>query len=295
VYKNLEKEITKLADEIHFSDDQLAVYSVRIADILFRISTEIESLIKDIYREEIGIEPENVGRALVIIDKLWALKEKIVVISATNMYFEEESNRIFLPFNYLKNDSNDYYSAYCAVKHDRVKNISKANIRAIIRALAALFVLNLYYKDDNEVFGIEKGSLGIIDRKKFDITRGSDIFSINVEFVPFPSMKPQNDDVQYSGTNFTKSVYLEIIDETTREREWKRTSNNLIKWVAKINSIIEENKTPFDYDIFKGKTIYFIAKEVGGEDFASKVLLETTPNFHAIQSVVVLNKGQRIY
>ncbi len=35
IYMNLEKEVSALADLVHFDDNQLSVYSVRIADLLF--------------------------------------------------------------------------------------------------------------------------------------------------------------------------------------------------------------------------------------------------------------------
>lgn len=44
VYKNLEKEFLKLADYIHFSDDQIETYSMFIADLIVRCSIEIEAL-----------------------------------------------------------------------------------------------------------------------------------------------------------------------------------------------------------------------------------------------------------
>ena len=49
VYKNLEKEVLKLADYIHFSDDQLGTYSMFIADLIVRCSVEIEALSKELY------------------------------------------------------------------------------------------------------------------------------------------------------------------------------------------------------------------------------------------------------
>lgn len=49
VYRNLEKEFLKLADYIHFSDDQLGTYSMFIADLIVRCSVEIEALSKELY------------------------------------------------------------------------------------------------------------------------------------------------------------------------------------------------------------------------------------------------------
>ena len=49
VYKNLEKEVLKLADFLHFSDDQTRVYSMHIADLIIRCAVEIEAIAKELY------------------------------------------------------------------------------------------------------------------------------------------------------------------------------------------------------------------------------------------------------
>lgn len=49
VYKNLEKELIRLADIIHFDDKQIDVYSVHIADLLIRTAVEIEAISKYLY------------------------------------------------------------------------------------------------------------------------------------------------------------------------------------------------------------------------------------------------------
>ncbi len=46
IYKNLEKEVLKLADNIYFCDEQMDVYSPHIADLIVRCSIEIEALFK---------------------------------------------------------------------------------------------------------------------------------------------------------------------------------------------------------------------------------------------------------
>ena len=44
VYQNLEREVLSLANEIHFDDRQLNVYSVKIAGLLLRCVVEVKSL-----------------------------------------------------------------------------------------------------------------------------------------------------------------------------------------------------------------------------------------------------------
>lgn len=49
VYMNLEKDFLELAEYIHFSDDQLNVYSMHIADLIIRCAIEIEAISKELY------------------------------------------------------------------------------------------------------------------------------------------------------------------------------------------------------------------------------------------------------
>jgi len=41
VYKNLEKEVLELSNQIHIDDEQLNVYSIKISELLIRCSVEI--------------------------------------------------------------------------------------------------------------------------------------------------------------------------------------------------------------------------------------------------------------
>lgn len=55
----------------------------------------------------------------------------------------------FEPLGYKPKSCNDFYSAYNAIKHDRVKNIQKASIKILILAMAGLYLLNIYYYGSN--------------------------------------------------------------------------------------------------------------------------------------------------
>lgn len=49
VYKRIEEEVIKLSYDILFTDKQVDVFSVKIADLIIRCSIEVESISKDIY------------------------------------------------------------------------------------------------------------------------------------------------------------------------------------------------------------------------------------------------------
>jgi hypothetical protein len=302
VYKNLEKEILELSYQIHICDNQLNVYSIKIADLLFRISAEIESLIKDLFRLEKSCEPKNPGEALITINDMWCLDKKLVMISATSMYFKENKNKIFAPFLYEDKDENDYYSAYNAVKHDRVKNLHKATVRVLLRSMAALFLLNIYYKDNDEKFELEKdklgyhSELGFQSSRYFDNARGSNIYSIKTAFVPFPSTKPINNErACFSGLNYCDSTYLQIVDKSVCNREWKRVADNTGIIFHEIENIAKEKGIITTEETYKGKLLFQVAKEIGDENLEKRAMRETYPILSDITPVMVLNKAQAIY
>lgn len=178
VYKKLEKDVVDLSYYIHFSDEsnenghnQIWTYSNQIADLLIAINIQIESLFLELYMSEFKTNPDTVGTAIKEIDKKCNLSDKQVKIISRNMNFIDINGlgNEFAPMAYNQHDKNDYYSAYCAVKHNRINSLYKANINALIRALAALFILNVFYSF--EEIQIEQIS-------EFDFSLGSDVFIV---------------------------------------------------------------------------------------------------------------------
>lgn len=182
VYKNLEKEVIRLSDYVHVDDNQLSIYSVKIAELLIRCSVEIESISKDLYIRLGGTIPEDKDLyfdtdCLQLIEDNWLLSKKKIILAAPNFYFKEEENKILTPLykaNRRGTTGSDWKRAYQAVKHNRVANLYKGNIKNLIRGLAGLFILNIYYKD--EAYKLEKDSKAT----DFPINMGSDLFAIKV-------------------------------------------------------------------------------------------------------------------
>ncbi|MBQ9928784.1 MAG: hypothetical protein IJO65_12540 [Lachnospiraceae bacterium] len=172
VYKRIEKEVQELASAIYFCDEQRNVYSLDIADLIVRCVVEIESIAKDIYRLENKAEPESPGACFMWMEERWNISKKAVVV--VSPYFHFDVMRKFYPFDYKNKSEEDYYSTYNAIKHDRVKNIHKATVHTLVRALGALYILNVYFKNDriqlkDDCYGAH------IDR-----TFGSDVFSVEI-------------------------------------------------------------------------------------------------------------------
>lgn len=178
VYKKLEKDIINLTYYIHFADEQnedkhnqIWTYSNQIADLLIAISTQIESLFLELYKIEFKTTATSIGTAISEIEKKWNISAKQVRIISKNMYFTDANGfgNEFAPMAYKPHDKNDYYSSYCAVKHNRINALHRANINVLIRALAALFILNVYYS-------FEK--IEIDEIFEFDFSMGTDVFVV---------------------------------------------------------------------------------------------------------------------
>jgi hypothetical protein len=163
-----------------------------------------------------------------------------VLVSATNFYFRIEENNILYPLNkaYKRGASGaDWKKAYQAVKHERVRNLDKGNIKHLIRSLGALYLLNVYYRD--LIFELEKNSTGT----NFDYSLGSKIFSIILHI---------ESGVNQEGTyrklpNFNECVYLlrqteetkTIVQESIRKMNEQigiKTRTQISKEITKIAS-----------------------------------------------------------
>lgn len=299
VYKNLEKELSELSNLIHIDDAQLGIYSIKIAELLLRTSVEIESISKALYFENGGTKPDDINLffdtdCLDLLETKWQLSKKIVQISAPNFYFSQTENQLLTPLNKANkrgSSSSDWQRAYQAVKHNRVTSLPKANLKHLIRAMAALYVLNIY--NNNNEYALEKDSSGV----NFDRNLGSIIFSVNIHINQ--SISIVND---YSkNSDFDEYIYLlKPTDDTRNAVQQKlkelndltieRTQTNLLEQITKqlaesqitnqeeingkINSIAEK---------IKSDNMIQVARENG------QVLKNT---FENLKYEAVLNKHQ---
>lgn len=182
IYKKLESELLSMTSKIRFDDKQLKVYSDDFLDILLRTSVEIEAISKELYLKNGGcpIVPANEMYfdtiCLDYLEHKWNLSKKVVLISSISLYFEQEENRILTPLkkaNRRGTSGSKWKKAYQAVKHNRSESYTEGNMKNCINALAALYVLNIYYKD--EYYELRQDEIN-----GFDQTLGSDVFSVIV-------------------------------------------------------------------------------------------------------------------
>lgn len=186
VYKNLEKEFLVLADYIHISDDQIGIYSMHIADLIIRCAVEIEAISKELYNSVGGdMYPtdRNGNRrdlyfdtdCLDLLEQKWHICKKEITISAVNLFLTVEKNRVLAPLhkaNKRGSSGSKWKQAYQAIKHDRKNSLRSANIENLLKALGSLFILNLYYQEEQA-----KTERVFLSDRDFDSRAGSEIFS----------------------------------------------------------------------------------------------------------------------
>lgn len=194
-YLNLEKEAIEVSKYIFFTDEilvnskggivaqpcsnQLETFSPHIADLLVRCCVQIEAISKEIYFDNGGTKSRGDSNiffdedCLKLIDIKWQTHNKTVMIVAPFFNFVKNENRILKPLKEAHKRQGTYWEkAYQAVKHDRYSSLHKGNVKAFIQALAALYLLNIYYRNDSWIAKYQ-------DIQKMDYSLGSAIFTVN--------------------------------------------------------------------------------------------------------------------
>lgn len=177
VYKNLEKEFLSIAEVVHVNDKQLTVYSMKIADLLVRTAIEIESISKLLYLHNGGVktDPKQIyfdTDAILLLNNLWQIEDKKVLVVSPELYLEDEKNTTLQPLlRASQRSGTEWNKAYQAVKHDRYSSLKKGNIKVTLQAIAALYLLNIYYRKDSWVVKYQ-------DLSKQDYSMGSVLFAV---------------------------------------------------------------------------------------------------------------------
>jgi len=292
VYKNLEKEVIRLSEYVHFDDNQLSTYSAKIAELLIRCSIEIESISKDLYFRLGG--PRSYDRDLYfdtdciqLIENKWILSKKKVIVAAPNFFFQKDDNKVLTPLykaNRRGTSGADWKKAYQAIKHNRVGYLPKGSIKNLVRALAALYLLNIYFKD--ETYDLEKDSKAT----NLPINMGSDIFAIKIHKGAGFDEKgniSKNDD-------FDECVYLIKIKKDSQEKlklanqKEKEARDELFSSHPKIKAWFLTNKI----EDYRGDN--FLLDVLGREKYYEILRQAAMPNIGVWESIeykAILNKN----
>jgi len=152
-YKAIEEDMLRVAEYIPLETRQYEVYSFKLADIIMRSCSYIESLFKDVIRnqdlsdhpDQEMIKDKKRKRRLTIKDLIeifcdyWSLAPIEVSIRRNNDQLK--------PFKEFKNPDLDdkiptWWQAYNKLKHDFYKEVEKGTLENALLSLSALFVLN---------------------------------------------------------------------------------------------------------------------------------------------------------
>ena len=217
VYKNLEREFLALAEVIHIDDDQLEnVYSMRIADLLMHTAVEVESLSKHLYVANGGkkTDPSKMyfdTDCIALLNSKWNLEPKVALVVAQELYLEKDENLILTPLKNAQNrqpDSAEWEKAYQAVKHDRINELKpKGRLIYLLQALAALYILNLYNRDEKKE-NIDSNAAGALD-----MSFGSKLFAVKLHRAPGLGA----DGIYHPSKDYDECVYIQDYEQKSKQ------------------------------------------------------------------------------
>ena len=193
-YLNLEKSLIDLSRIIYITDvkvtnqdgteveqpysSQLETFSPYISDLLVQTCVQIEAVSKELYYNLGGAKPRGDSSiffdedCLKEIDIRWRTHEKVVLITGPFFHLTKDENRILKPLREAHKRQGTYWErAYQAVKHDRYLSMSMGNVKALLHAMAALYLLNIYYRNESWILSYNEIS-------KIDVSLGSAVFCI---------------------------------------------------------------------------------------------------------------------
>lgn len=193
-YLNLEKEAIEVSKFVFITDEviknangavvtencytQLDTFSPYIADLLVRTCVQIEAISKELYFDNNGEKPRGDNSILFdedclkLVDRIYSTHSKSVLVVAPFFNLTKDEHKILKPLKEAHRRHEYWEKAYQAVKHDRYSCLYKGNIRAFIQALAALYLLNIYYRN-------EKWTVRYDEITKRDYSMGSSLFAVN--------------------------------------------------------------------------------------------------------------------
>lgn len=214
-YLNLEKEMIEVSKYIFITDEitvrkngvettqsydaQMNTFSPHLADLLVRCCVQIEAISKELYHANGGTKPRGDKTlffdedCLKLIDIKWNTHNKRVLVVAPFFNLTKDKNRVLRPLKEAHKRSEAYWAkAYQAVKHDRFASLSYGNVKAVLHALAALYLLNVYYRNDSWVIPYK-------DLHKMDYSLNSSIFALNPPKTdqPWYGNEPQQSESPY--------------------------------------------------------------------------------------------------
>lgn len=264
-YLNLEKETISVSKYIFITDEittnqrgkesviqnesQLMTFSPFISDLLVRCCVQIEAISKEMYYENGGTKLRGDNTiffdedCLKLIDIKWETHNKRVLVVAPFFNLTKEANRELRPLKEAHKRGGTYWEkAYQAVKHDRYASLSMGNVKALLQALAALYLLNLYYRNDSWVTTYNELS-------KHDYSMGSALFAVKPPKVGqlWYGNQPQNSEspyvVTYQDADYKRIEEMQQAENDALNNYWRQQPElNEPEFVAILAAAFEKQK-----------------------------------------------------
>ena len=292
-YLNLEKEVTEVSRYIFITDEitvrkdgaettqaydaQLNTFSPHLADLLVRCCVQIEAISKELYHANGGTKPRGDKTlffdedCLKLIDIKWATHNKRVLVVAPFFNLTKDENRVLRPLKEAHKRSGAYWEkAYQAVKHDRFASLKYGNVKAVLHALAALYLLNVYYRNESWVVPYK-------DLRKTDYSLNSSIFAVNpptVEQLWYGNEPKQSDSpyvVRYKAEDYKRIEEMQKSDTEALNAYWRQQPE--LSDTEFISILSEEQKKQRQNPTYRIMYIWELAK------FRLKKMLPSTMSF----------------
>lgn len=264
-YLNLEKEIIEVSKFIFITDEkivnkngteriepcytQLGTFSPHIADLLVRCCIQIEAISKELYYELKGEKKRGDSSikfdadCLKLIDKTWNTHKKSVLVVAPYFNLTREENNVLWPLKEAHKPKGTYWErAYQAVKHDRYACLCAGNVKALLQAMAALYLLNIYYRKDTWVTRYR-------DIAKDDYRMGASLFAVKPPVVgqlwygnqPLESESPFV--VSYQDSDYKRIEDMQRTEFEALKRYWQQQPElKEPEFIAQLTKAIEKQK-----------------------------------------------------
>lgn len=181
-----------------------------------------------------------------LIDIKWETHKKCVLVVAPFFNLTKAENTVLKPLKEAHKRQGTYWErAYQAVKHDRYASLSMGNVKALLHAMAALYLLNIYYRNDFWVIKYQ-------DISKQDYSLGSTMFAVKQPDanqlwegnVPITSDSPYvvtyQDDVYQRIDEIRKNEGNALKEYLTSQPEWQEQA-----FVSQIQEAIKNNLSSF--------------------------------------------------
>ena len=142
----LEQDMERTTRYIEFHKDNLKVYSIELAHLLFAAAAEVDVIAKTICETIAPSAPhDNILHYQAVLTNEANIPNIFELPSAIQISVPRYG-LMFAPFeNWGKGINPEWWQSYNRVKHERSEHFEKANLQNALNALGALLIMNLYH------------------------------------------------------------------------------------------------------------------------------------------------------